>query len=55
MRTLPVGLTAFTSEAGTNYELLMAASAMIILPMIILFVFLQRYIISGVSRSGLKG
>lgn len=55
MRTLPVGLTAFTSEAGTNYELLMAASAMIILPMIILFIFLQRYIINGVSRSGIKG
>lgn len=55
MRTLPVGLTAFSTEAGTNYELLMAASAMIILPMIILFIILQKYIIQGVSRAGIKG
>lgn len=55
MRTLPVGLTAFTTEAGTNYELLMAASAMIILPMIILFIILQKYIIQGVARAGIKG
>ena len=55
MRTLPVGLTAFTTEAGTNYELLMAASTMIIIPMIILFIILQKYIIQGVARAGIKG
>ncbi|SOC44610.1 carbohydrate ABC transporter permease [Ureibacillus acetophenoni] len=55
MRTLPVGLTAFTTEAGTNFELLMAASSMIILPMIILYIILQKYIIEGVSKAGLKG
>ena len=55
MRTLPVGLSAFTTEAGVKYELLMAASSMVILPMLILFFIMQKYIISGVARTGLKG
>ncbi|SHK24134.1 carbohydrate ABC transporter permease [Paramaledivibacter caminithermalis] len=55
MRTLPVGLAVFTTEAGSHYHLLMAAATMIILPMIILYIILQKYIIEGVSRSGLKG
>ncbi|QTD41027.1 carbohydrate ABC transporter permease [Sporosarcina sp. Te-1] len=55
MRTLPVGLTSFSTEAGTIYELLMAASTMIILPMILLYFILQKYIIQGISKAGLKG
>ncbi|RSK27761.1 carbohydrate ABC transporter permease [Bacillus sp. HMF5848] len=55
MRTLPVGLTQFSTEAGTIYELLMAASTMIILPMVILYLILQKYIIEGVARAGIKG
>lgn len=55
MRTLPVGLTSFSTEAGTIYELLMAASTMIILPMILLYLILQKYIIEGISRAGIKG
>ena len=55
LRPLPVGLQAFTTEAGTQYELLMAASAIVIAPMILIYLFLQRYIIMGVANSGLKG
>ncbi|MDX8046561.1 carbohydrate ABC transporter permease [Gracilibacillus sp. S3-1-1] len=55
LRTLPVGLSAFTTEAGVKYELLMAASTMVVLPMIILFFILQKYVVAGVARSGLKG
>lgn len=55
MRPLPVGLQAFTTEAGTRYHLLMAASTIVVAPMIIVYFFLQRYIIMGVSRTGLKG
>lgn len=55
MRTLPVGLTTFTTEAGTDYELLMAASAMIVLPMLLLYFAFERYLIEGISRGGLKG
>ncbi|ADU27897.1 carbohydrate ABC transporter permease [Ethanoligenens harbinense] len=55
MRTLPVGLTAFSTETGIHYELLMAASTMIILPMVVLFLILQKYVINGVARVGIKG
>jgi len=55
MRTLPVGLQAFTTDVGTQYQLLMAASTMVILPMVLLYIVLQKYIIDGISKSGLKG
>lgn len=55
MRTLPVGLISFSTETGTKYELLMAASTMIILPMVILYIILQKYILEGVARAGIKG
>lgn len=55
MRTLPVGLQAFTTEAGTRFELLMAASAIVIIPMVVFYLVFQKNIIQGISRSGLKG
>ena len=54
-RTLPYGLQAFTTEAGSFHELLMAASSVIVIPMIILFILARKYIVSGVSKGGLKG
>jgi multiple sugar transport system permease protein len=54
-RTLPYGLQAFTTEAGSFHELLMAASSVIVIPMIILFIFARKYIVSGVSKGGIKG
>lgn len=55
MRTLPVGIMNFTSEAGGNYNLLMAASTIVIIPILIIYFFLQKYIISGMTKSGIKG
>lgn len=55
MRTLPVGLQAFTTEAGTKFQLLMAASTIVIIPMVVIYIFLQKYIIAGISKSGIKG
>lgn len=55
MRTLPVGLQAFTTEAGTQYELLMAASTIVVIPMIIVYLFLQKNIIEGLASGGSKG
>jgi len=54
-RTLPVGLAMFRGEAGTFFELIMAASVVTVLPMIILFIILQKYVVAGVARSGIKG
>lgn len=55
MRTLPVALAAFSTEAGTKYNLLMAFSVMIVAPILIMYFFTQKYIIKGVSKTGLKG
>ncbi|NLF26690.1 MAG: carbohydrate ABC transporter permease [Clostridiales bacterium] len=54
-RTLPWGLQVFTTEAGFNPELLMAASTVVVLPMIALFLFARKSIVRGVARGGLKG
>ncbi len=54
MRTLPVGLQNFSSNAGTVYNQLMAASTFSMLPIVILFLVAQRYFIQGIARSGLK-
>jgi len=54
MRTVPVGLTLFSSEVGTAYEQLMAASVLAIIPILILFFFTQKQFIQGVARTGIK-
>lgn len=54
-RTLPWGLQIFTTEAGSYPERLMAASTLVVLPVIVLFLFARKHIMRGVSRGGLKG
>ncbi len=54
-RTLPFGLYAFTTEAGSYQELIMAAATVVVFPMIILFLFARKQILRGVARGGLKG
>ena len=47
---------AFTDISGdTNYPVQMAAVALVSAPLFLVFVFLRKYIMSGVSRSGIKG
>lgn len=53
-RTLPVGLQTFSTDVGTVYNLLMAAATFSILPIIVLFLFTQRYFVQGIARTGLK-
>lgn len=55
MRTLPVALSAFTNEFGTDYNVLMAATNIIVLPVMIFYIILQKHIIAGVSKQGVKG
>jgi multiple sugar transport system permease protein len=54
MRTVPVGLSLFSTEMGTAYEQLMAASVLAILPILILFFIAQKQFIQGVARTGIK-
>jgi len=53
--TLALGLQTFTTMYGTDYNLMMAASTIVLLPILITFFFGQRYFIEGVATSGLKG
>jgi len=53
--TLPLALTFFNSAHHTRYDLVLAAATMIILPIIIVFLFFQRYFINAFTMSGLKG
>ncbi|TMG22318.1 MAG: carbohydrate ABC transporter permease [Chloroflexi bacterium] len=52
---LAVGLVFFTSEHDVSYNLLMAASTLIVLPVVILFIFAQRFFIEGITVGGVKG
>ncbi len=53
--TLALGLQFFQSQqGGTQWHYLMAASALVLLPVLVLFFFTQRTFIEGVSMSGLK-
>ena len=55
MRTLPVGLQAFSSDSGVQYPELMAASTFVILPMVIMYLLLNKYVVAGISNTGIKG
>ncbi len=56
MRTLEVGLSVFSDAyAGTRWSLQMTAAVIVLLPVLIFFLFMQRYFVRGVVMSGLKG
>ncbi len=54
LRPLPLGISLFMGENGTNWNQLMAVAAIGTLPMILLFFFLQRSFIQGIAITGLK-
>ncbi len=53
--TVAVGLASFRGVLATRWELLMAASTAMVIPVIIIFFFAQRYFIRGIVMTGLKG
>ncbi len=53
--TLPPGLGILQGAYTINYPVVMAGAALASIPALILFLVAQRYVIEGVSRSGLKG
>lgn len=54
MLTLPLGLSVFTNGNITNYNLLMAATTITIIPVLVIFFMVQRYFVQGVAMSGIK-
>ncbi|PYC64316.1 sugar ABC transporter permease [Micromonospora arborensis] len=53
--TLPVGLANLQGQYGTDYPTLMAGSMLVSLPLIVIFIALQRQFFAGIASSGLKG
>ncbi len=53
--TMAIGLRGFRGLYSTEWNLMMAASTAMILPLLILFFFAQRYFVSGIQMSGLAG
>ncbi len=54
-QTLQAGLSTLQSANSVRYDLLMAGAVIASIPVLVLFVIAQRFVIEGVSRSGLKG
>lgn len=55
LRTVPVGISFFSSDVGSAYDLIMASASLATLPVVIVFAIFQRQIIRGVALTGLKG
>lgn len=53
--TLPIGLATLLTPYGNNYDTLIAGSVMTIIPIIILFIFFQRYFVAGLTSGSVKG
>jgi multiple sugar transport system permease protein len=55
-KTIALGLQDFyKSQTAVEWQQLMAASVIMVLPVALLFFFLQRYFIEGITLTGLKG
>lgn len=54
-RTLPLGIAMFNDVYQTQYNQLMAVSILVTLPVVVVFLFMQRRFIEGVLMTGIKG
>lgn len=55
MATVPLGLNMFLGQTGNQWNLLMAASTISVIPSAIIVIALQRYLVSGIALSGMGG
>ncbi|WP_320144612.1 carbohydrate ABC transporter permease [uncultured Cohaesibacter sp.] len=55
LKTIQIGLRMFISQYSAEYGLIMAASVVSIIPVLLVFLALQRFFVEGVASSGLKG
>lgn len=55
LRTLPIGMLYFDTNYGRQTNLIMAASVMNIIPLVVLFVASQRFLVRGIQLGAVKG
>lgn len=53
--TIQIAIKNFIGNTGVDWSSILAASVLSILPIVILFMILQKYIVGGVSAGGVKG
>jgi len=54
MRTLPAGLALFVGQHVVEYGVVMAGAVLTLLPLLVAFLFAQRYFIQGIAMTGIK-
>ncbi len=55
MRTVPVGILDFVGQYGIRYGELMASSVIVSFPVLVIFFFLQRYLVAGLTAGSVRG
>jgi multiple sugar transport system permease protein len=55
LKTIQLGLRQFIQQYSTDYALIMAAALVSLIPIVILFLFAQRFFIQGIASTGIKG
>ena len=53
--TLQIGIRAFQQENGTEYTLILAATTLSLIPIVLIYIFAQKYFIEGIAATGVKG
>lgn len=54
-KTIQIGLRMFISQYSSEYGLIMAASVLSLIPVLIVFLALQKYFVEGIASTGIKG
>lgn len=55
LKTIQIGLRMFISQYSSEYGLIMAASVVTLIPVLIVFLSLQKFFVQGIASTGLKG
>ncbi|MCX5330511.1 carbohydrate ABC transporter permease [Streptomyces sp. NBC_00140] len=53
--TIQVALSSYMTNQTVNYHLIFMATAISILPLLLVFLFLQRWLVQGIAQTGIKG
>jgi multiple sugar transport system permease protein len=55
LKTIQLGIRMFISQYGANYAWIMAASVCSLIPVVIIFIFCQKFFVEGITAGGVKG
>lgn len=55
LKTIQIGLRMFITQYSSDYGLIMAASVVVLIPVLIVFLSLQKFFVEGIASTGLKG